>query len=235
MANEEDVAKPSALPPSMLLYQMSIGHYLSRALALAAKLKLADLLKDGPKNYGEVASATGTHAPSLRRVMRLLASARIFVEQENGDFTLTPIGEYLRSDVKGSMRASVMLFAGVGIQDAWKDLEYCVQTGEPAFRRTRPDGDPFSQMAEGPDAKIFDEEMATFAPQTSAAIAAAYDFSRFGSLVDVGGGNGALLIGILKANPSLRGIVFDMPHNADSAKNKIAEAGLASRCQAVGG
>ena len=219
----------------MLLYQMSIGHYLSRALALAAKLKLADLLKDGPKNYGEVASATGTHAPSLRRVMRLLASAGIFVEQENGDFALTPIGDYLRSDVPGSMRASVMLFAGVGIQDAWKELEYCVQTGEPAFRRTNPDADPFTLMAEGPNAKIFDEAMATFAPQTSAAIAGAYDFSGFQSLVDIGGGNGALLIGILKANPTLRGIVFDLPHNSDTAKDKIAEAGLASRCEAIGG
>lgn len=219
----------------MLLYQMSIGHYLSRALALAAKLKLADLLKDGPKNYAEVASATGTHAPSLRRVMRLLASAGIFVEQENGDFALGPIGDYLRSDVPGSMRASVMLFAGVGIQDAWKELEYCVQTGEPAFRRTNPDADPFTLMAEGPNAKIFDEAMATFAPQTSAAIAGAYDFSGFQSLVDIGGGNGALLIGILKANPTLRGIVFDLPHNSDTAKDKIAEAGLASRCEAVGG
>jgi len=235
MANQENVAKPSALPPSMLLYQMSIGHYLSRALALAAKLKLADLLKDGPKNYAEVASATGTHPPSLRRVMRLLASAGIFVEQENGDFTLTPIGDYLRSDVPGSMRASVMLFAGVGIQDAWKELEYCVQTGEPAFRRTNPDADPFTLMAEGPNAKIFDEAMATFAPQTSAAIAGAYDFSGFQSLVDIGGGNGALLIGILKANPTLRGIVFDLPHNSDTAKDKIAEAGLASRCEAIGG
>ncbi len=235
MANEENVTKPAALPPSILLYQMAVGHYLSRALALAAKLRIADLLKDGPRHYGEVAKATGTHASSLSRVMRLLSSAGVFVERHNGNFALTPLGEYLRSEVKGSMRASVMLFAGVGIQDAWKDLEYCVQTGEPAFRRTRPDGDPFSQMAEGPDAKIFDEAMATFAPQTSAAIAAAYDFSGFDSLVDVGGGNGALLIGILNANPNLRGIVFDMPHNADSAKNKIAEAGLASRCQAVGG
>src|SRR5208282_1099978 len=79
------------------------------------------------------------------------------------------------------------------------------------------------------------EAMATFAPITSAAVAAAYDFSAFGTVVDVGGGNGALLIGILKANPDLRGIVFDQPHAAEKATANIAAAGLQSRCQAIGG
>jgi SAM-dependent methyltransferase len=130
----------------------------------------------------------------------------------------------------------VLLFAGVEIQDSWKELEYCVQTGEPAFRRNSPDADPFSQIAQNPEqAKVFDEAMATFAPVTAAAVTAAYDFSRFSKLVDVGGGNGALLTGILKASPNLRGIVFDLPHVADKARNKIAEDGLQSRCEAIGG
>jgi len=130
----------------------------------------------------------------------------------------------------------VMLFAGEKIQDAWKELEYCVRTGEPAFRKESPDADPFSLMAQDPEStKLFDEAMATFAPMVSAAVAAAYDFSVFGAVVDVGGGNGALLIGILKANPNLRGIVFDQPHAAKSATEKIAAEGLSSRCEAVGG
>src|SRR5258705_5182419 len=109
MANQENVTMSSALPPSFVLYQMAVGHYISRALALAAKLKIADLLKDGPKHYGELAKATGTHAPSLNRVMRLLASAGVFVEQDDAHFALTTLGEYLRSDVPGSMLASVMM------------------------------------------------------------------------------------------------------------------------------
>lgn len=225
-----------AMPPGIVLYQMGIGHYFSRALALAAKLGIADLLKEGPRHYGDLAKATETHAPSLNRMMRLLASVGVFEERDNGTFALTPLGEYLRTGVPGSMRASVMLFAGVAIQDAWKELEYCVQTGEPAFRRNSPAADPFSQIAQNPEqAKVFDEAMATFAPMTAAAIAASYDFSAFRELVDVGGGNGALLIGILKASPTLRGIVFDLPHNADNARRKIAEAGLESRCRALGG
>lgn len=238
MATEPKVASAAApssssQPTSIALYEIAIGHYLSRALCLAVKLGIADQLKDGPRTYGALAGATGMHAPSLNRVMRLLATAGVFTEAENGNFALTPLGDYLRADVPGSMRASIMLFAGEGIQDSWKDLEYCVQTGEPAFRRKSPDADPFSNM--GADAKDFDDAMATFAPLTAKAMAAAYDFSKFGTLVDVGGGVGALLIGILQANPNLGGIVFDRPQSAERAKKRIAEAGLESRCEAVGG
>jgi hypothetical protein len=104
----------------------------SRALALAAKLGLADLLKDGPRGAGELAAATQTHAPSLARVLRLLASAGVFAERPDGRFALTPVGEPLRADALGSVRALVLLLAGVEVQDAWKDLEYCASRN--AFR-----------------------------------------------------------------------------------------------------
>jgi hypothetical protein len=227
-------SKPQALPPGVILYQLAVGHYVSRALHLAAKLGIADLLASGPREASELASASGTHAPSLRRVLRLLVSVGVFDEQADGRFLSTPLGEALRSDVPFSSRASVMLFAGVGIQDSWKELEYCVRTGQPAFRKHSPDGDAFSNM-DAEQAKVFDEAMATFAPATAAAIAAAYDFSRIGTLVDVGGGNGALLIGILGAHPHLRGIVFDRPEPAERARKKVHEAGLASRCEVVAG
>ena len=223
-------------PPGLALYRIGVGHYFSRAMALAAKLGIADLLKGGPRHYEDLAKATETHGLSLDRVMRLLASVGIFEERENGNFALTPLAELLRTGVPGSMRSSVLLFAGIGIQDAWKELEYCVQTGEPAFRKTSPDATPFTAFEQNPEqARIFDEAMATFAPVTAAAIAAAYDFSPFRKLIDVGGGNGTLLIGILKANPNLHGIVFDLPHAAEKARAKIAEADLESRCEAVGG
>lgn len=234
MATEN--TQPISEPPGLALYRIGIGHYFSRALALAAKLGLADVLKDGPRRYEEIAKATQTDAPSLNRVMRLLASVGIFEEREGGIFALTPTGELLRTGVPGSMRSSVLLFAGTGIQDSWKELEYCVQTGAPAFRKTSPDADPFTAIAQNPEmARVFDEAMATFAPMTAAAIAASYDFSPFRTLVDVGGGNGSLLIGILQANAHLRGIVFDVPQAAEKARAKIAEAGLQSRCEALAG
>jgi SAM-dependent methyltransferase len=217
-----------------MLYQLGVGHYVSRALHLAAKLGIADLLKDGPRPAGALAEATATHAPSLNRVLRLLASVGVFAEEEDGRFALTPLSELLRAGVPGSMRAAVMLFSGIGIQDSWRELEYCVRTGQPAFRRTSPDGDAFSQM-DAEQAAVFDEAMAAFTAQTAMAVAAAYDFSPFGTLMDVGGGNGALMIGVLQANSALRGVVFDLPRVIDGARPKIAAAGLASRCQAVGG
>jgi hypothetical protein len=220
----------------LALYWMSVAHYHSRALGLVAKLGLADLLKDGPRDARALAKPLELNAPALNRVLRLLASVGVLEEQADGAFALTAIGELLRSDVPGSMRASVMLFAGTGIQDSWKELEYCVRTGEPAFRKTSPHADPFTQMAQDPEAAAnFDKAMATFAPQTAAAVAAAYDFSGFGTLADVGGGNGALLAGILKANPRLRGIVFDQPHVAERAREHLRAEGFADRCQVLGG
>jgi hypothetical protein len=225
-----------ALPPGLVLYEMAIGHYVSRALDLAVRLGLADLLAAGPRDHRDLARESQTHAASLNRVMRLLASVGVFEGLPGGCFALTPLGELLRADVPGSMRAMVMLFAGVGIQDSWKELEYCVRTGEPAFRRHSPDADPFARMAVDPQAAaVFDRAMATFAPQTAAAVAAAYDFSPFRKLVDVGGGNGALLIGILKASPKLLGIVFDQPHVAERARQQVEAAGMRERCEVVGG
>jgi hypothetical protein len=237
-AEQPASSKPEtpALPPGHALYQMAMGHFVPRALALAAKLGLADLLKDGPRGARDLAAATQTHAPSLARVARLLASVGVFAELPDGTFALTPLGEPLRADAPDSVRALVLLFAGVEVQDAWKDLEYCVRTGDPSFRRTAPGTDPYALMAGSPEVTaLFDQAMATFAPWTAAAVAAAIDFSAFGRVADVGGGNGALLIGILKACPGLAGVVFDQPHAAARARERVAAAGLAGRCEVIAG
>ena len=226
-------AERPAMPPQMLLYQMAIGHYLSRALHVIAKLGVADLLSDGARGVEELAKATETHPSSLRRVMRLLASVGVFEEKEDGGFALTALGECLRADVPGSSRAMVLLFAGIGIQDSWKDLEWCVRTGEPAYRK-RGATDAFAEMAKDPaQAANFDAAMADFTKMTAVAVAAAYDFTPLGTIVDVGGGNGALLLGILKAYAHLQGVVADRPDVVERAKKEIAASGLGARCRAV--
>ncbi|MBV8138226.1 MAG: methyltransferase [Deltaproteobacteria bacterium] len=224
------------LPPQMQLYQMGTGHYLSRALGLATKLCIPDSLGNGARHYQDVAAELGAHPASLNRVMRLLASAGIFEEQAGGKFALTPLGNLLRSDVPGSMRAAVLLFSGEAIQSSWAELEYCVKTGQPAFRKLSPDArNVFDGFKDPQVAANFDEAMAAFTAQTALALVAAYDFSKFGKLADIGGGNGALLISILQGNPSLWGIVFDQPSSAERAGKRIADAGLEARCEAVGG
>jgi hypothetical protein len=236
MAAQENVAQARSLPPQLVLYQMAIGHYVSRALHVAAKLGLADLLNGGPRSYTELAQATATQAAALNRVMRLLASVGVFEEQENGRFALTPLGECLRAEMPGSMRAAVMLFGGARVQDEWRDLEYCVRTGEPAYRRrgvTDPFKDPLRSDPE--EAATFDAAMADFTKLAAIAVAAVYDFGPLHSVVDVGGGNGALLIGILRAHPTVRGVVFDRPEAVARANQHIADAGLSDRCRAVSG
>ncbi len=230
----KDSARPE-LPPQASLYHLATGHFFSHAIFLAAKLGIADLLADGPKRSEVLAEATGAHAPSLHRIMRLLASADVFEEQEDGCYALTSLGACLRTDLSGSARAMVMLFAGDRIQNNWKELEYCVRTGEPAYRKRGVD-DPFKDPVRGAeDYAIFDAAMADLTRQAAAAVADAYDFARIRVVADIGGGNGTLLIGILGAHPHLRGIVFDQPHAAERARKAIGENGLANRCEAVGG
>jgi hypothetical protein len=230
-----DIDERQQLPPQAVLYRMAIGHYVSRALALMAKLGIADLLAGGALGAEDLAAETETHAGALRRVLRLLASVGVVAEQEDGRFANTALGEYLRAGAPDSARAMVLLFAGVSIQDSWKDLEYCVRTGEPAFRK-RGVTDPFAEIAENPeDAANFDAAMAAGTRMTAMAVAASYDFSTSQTVVDVGGGNGTLLLGILAAHPHLDGVVFDLPEVADRGVAEVAAAGLADRCRTAGG
>jgi hypothetical protein len=224
----------SELPPPVALFRMVTAYYVSRAIWVAASLGIADHLAAGIRDAEGLARATETHAPSLRRVLRLLASVGVLDEGEDGGFSLTPLGQCLRSGVPGSMRAAVLLFGG-RTQDAWTELLHSVRTGEPAFARVF-GTDAFAYMTEHPDvAALFDEAMADWTTQVAVATAAAYDFSRFQAIVDVGGGNGTLLAGILGATPGARGIVFDLPHVAARTQARLDALGLSDRCRALGG
>jgi len=134
MAAHAAPPQPAQPPPQMVLFQMMSGYYVSCALYVAAKLCIADHLADGPRHYADLAKATSTHAPSLNRVMRLLASVDVFREEDAGKFALTPLGVLLRSGVPGSARAAALVWGGMTMR-AWSELEYSVQTGKPAFHR----------------------------------------------------------------------------------------------------
>src|SRR5262245_35561838 len=235
MAEQEPFTTSTNPPPFVTLFQMVTGYYISRALYVAAKLGIADLLQHGARPYDELARQTGTHAPSLYRLLRLLASAGVFAEQEKGHFALTPIGVYLQTEVPGSLHAIALQFAGPWHQQGWSDLLHRVQTGGIAFDHLFGMG-LFPYLAHHPDeAAIFDAAMTAFSTQTASAVVAAYDFSPFRTIVDVGGGHGTLLTAILQATPAARGILFDLPHVVEGAKEQIEAAGLAERCAVVGG
>jgi O-methyltransferase domain len=204
------------------------------AIHVAARLGIADLIDDGARAIDDLANRTHTHAASLRRVLRLLATAGLFAEDDEGRFSLTPIGTYLRSNVPGSMHAAALVFGGI-TQRMWGDLLRSVETGEPAFRRVL-GMDPFAYFAEHPEEGAhFDAAMAAFTTQIATAVAAAYDFTQFRQIVDIGGGSGALLAGILRAHPALKAVLFDLPQVVERAVPQLRVLGLADRCEVVGG
>ena len=214
---------------------MISGFRVSRAIYVAAKLGIADLLKDGPKSSEELARLTSTHPPSLHRVMRALASVGIFAEDEQGCFTLTPIGNTLQSKIPGSLRAWAILVLGEEDYQAWGDLLHTVRTGQTSFDHVFGMG-IFQYEAQHPEhAKIFDEAMANLIGVYNSAVLASYSCSSIEKLVDVGGGDGSLIVAILQTKPKMKGMLFDLPHVTEKAKQKITEAGLSGRCEVVAG
>jgi hypothetical protein len=176
-----------ALPPHVQLIQMATAYWMSRLLYVAAKLRLADHLAAGPKRAEVLAATTGTHAPSLYRVMRTLASLGLLTESTEHTFGLTPLGEALRSDAPGSAHASVLTLAGDWVWRGFEHLPYSVETGKSGLEKSL--GEPlFDWLAKHPqDASLFSETMVGFHGMEPAAVAEAYDFRGLQTLVDVGG------------------------------------------------
>ncbi len=233
MSEEVEMGAGASPPPATLL-QMMTGYWVSQALHVAAKLGIADLLADGPVDCEDLAAATDTHAPSLQRVLRALASVGVFTEVSPGSFALTPLAELLRTETPGSMRALAIMYAEEQYR-AWGELLHSVRTGEMAFDHQFGMG-YFAYLAQHPEAdRVFNEAMTGWTHQLVGAVVDVYDFSPFKTIVDVGGGYGALLAAILRSNPGTRGVLFEQPHVVASAEEQLVAAGVADRCTFVGG
>lgn len=221
--------------PRTAMMHMIHGFMLSQAIYVAAKLGLADLLKDGARSSEELACATAMHEPSLYRVLRTLAAIGILTETEQGLFGLTPLGETLRTDAVGSLRPLAICMGGQCNWQAWGDILHSVKTGESAFEHVFGTGF-FQHLDRHPDnAKQFVEAMNCCSTLYNEAIVAAYDFSQFEKIVDVGGGQGRLVSEILKATGTTKGILFDTPHLTPGAERLFEEAGIADRCETAAG
>ena len=213
---------------------MITGYWISQAIYAAAKFGIADHLKDGPRTIEQLAADTSTNADALYRLLRALASIGIFAEGPPRQFSLTPMAEALQSDIPGSKRA-LALMSGDEQFRAWAEIDYSIQTGKKAFDKVF--GKPiFDYLGDHLDkARIFDAAMVGIHGRESNAVHDAYDFSKIGTLADIGGGNGSQLIALLKSHPTMKGILFDLPHVIDRAKAQIESAGLSNRCRLVAG
>jgi ubiquinone/menaquinone biosynthesis C-methylase UbiE len=227
-------AEQSTSPGERLLH-IVLGYRVSQAIRVAVQLGIPDLLAEGPLNADNLAAATGSHAPSLYRVLRLVASEGIFAEDGDRRFSLTPMGEMLRRDAPGSLRPMSLVTTIDALWQAWGDLLHSVRTGETAFEHVN-GIEIFEYFRHHHDeSAVFDELMSFHTAPVTQAVASKFDFSRFSTVVDVGGGRGTLALGLLEALPHIRAIVFDQPAAANVAAQAIKDAGMADRCEAVGG
>ena len=221
-------AASQGLPPHIQLIQMGRAFIVSRTVYAAAKLGLADQLASGPKSAAELAGPMQVHAPSLHRLMRTLASLGVLTERTERRFALTDLGEALKTGAPGSARSSLIFSGSPWAQSGWDNLIYSVQTGKPGFDKAQ--GVPlFDYLAQHPeDASLFSEMMVGLHNQEPPAVASAYDFSVFETIVDVGGATGNMLATVLARYAGPHGILFDRPHVVKDAP-ALLEARLSDR------
>jgi hypothetical protein len=230
---EWNTTKAEAAARLLELIQMRL---ISEAIHVVAALGVADLLADGPKSADELARTTGADLQSLRRVMRALESFHVFSQDSAGRFELAPLGEFLKRDVTGSLHGAALFFGGETGPKLIRLFLECVKTGESAVQKLFGGQRVFEWLEADPEmTQLFNGVMTSFATLHITGLLEAYDFSPAKKIVDVGGGHGKNLCEILKRNPGMRGVLFDLPHAFEGGKNAIAQAGLADRCEVISG
>jgi hypothetical protein len=229
--------EPGGTPgaPQQHLLTLLAGKMISATICVLARVGVADHLTEGPRTVEELATATDTHAPTLYRFLRAAASVGVFAELPDGRFTLTPTGEYLRSDQPGTIRYLAYLYGEESVWNCFGSAIDTLRTGEPAGPKLRDGKGWFQYMDESPEyAEVFHKAM-TGVSNRASEVAESYDFSRFSTVADIGGGQGRLLAAILDKNPQARGVLFDTASAVAGAAPVLEENGVADRVECVVG
>jgi SAM-dependent methyltransferase len=217
------------------LAELMMGARISRAIDIAARRGIADLLGDETLSAENLASRAGLPAGSLRRLMRSLSYAGVFQEHADGRFSNNEVSAHLRDDAALSLRPMTMVLNDDAVLCGWSELETVLETGQPAFQRVN-GMSFFEHLAADPKRS---ENMARFMKSVygpaGPQIAAGFDFGRFSRILDVGGGQGHILADILRTHPYVRGAVFDLPRTAEVARRFLAAQDVADRAEVVAG
>jgi hypothetical protein len=228
-------ATPS-LTERAALRRMIMSHAVTHVIGVTARLGLTDALADGPLTIDELAARVGADPATLARFVRALVGLGLVEHTGDGRATLTSAGALLRQDIPGSIRDWALHMSHDYFQQVWSGgLEHSVRTGEAAFPLVHGMSN-WEYRHQHPELeRAFNRSMTAMSAQLIPSILAAYDFSPYRRVVDVGGGRGHLVTAIIDANPEARGVVFDQPSVADDARTYLAELGLLDRCEVVGG
>jgi O-methyltransferase domain/Dimerisation domain len=223
------------VPPPIAMLEMITELWAAQAITAAADLGIADALAKGPLSADELASAVNADADALSRLLRGLITRGIFRQRRDGRYDLTPLGNTLRSDADVSMAAFARFLGSPQHREHWSHLTDAVRTGRAVVPALR--GKPFFEyLTDDPElAEIFNGAMTSTSEFVIASLIAAYDFSPFATIVDVGGGHGRLLAAILGATPHSRGILFDLPQVVAGAPAVLEEQRVADRVRIAEG
>jgi hypothetical protein len=216
---------PSARDRAFMLVS---GFRATQLVRAVTELRIPDLVADGPRSAAELAEATDVMTEPLQRVLRALVSVGVFDEVDGGRFASTPVSDWFR-DRSGSMRGIALMLPAESYR-AFGDLMYSLKTGEPAFEHIY-SMSRWEQLAQEPEeSALFNSAMQFNTEAMRDAVASAYDFTGLRSVVDVGGGRGTLIAGLLKANPGLRGTVFDIETGLAETEAYLKKEGVHDRC-----
>ncbi|MCV7196231.1 methyltransferase [Mycobacterium angelicum] len=217
------------VPPPVAMMEMVAEMWAAQAITAAAQLGIADALANGPLSAEDLAAAVDADAGALRRLLRALISRGIFRQRRDGRYDLTPLADTLRRDAEISVDGWARWLGSPQHREHWTHLTDAIRTGRPVIQELR--GKPaFEYLAsEAELGEIFNSAMTGGSAVSIPPVIAAYDFSPYATIVDVGGGHGRLLAAILAATPGARGILFDLPQVVAGAPAMFAEHGVQNR------
>jgi hypothetical protein len=224
-----------SVPPPIAVLEKVLAAWTAQGIAVAAELKVADALADGPLAIDDLARRVGADPDALARLLRALISEGIFTRRRDGRYALNAQGSALRSDAPVSIAGMARWVGLPEHREHWSHLVDAIRTGKAVIPRLR-GMPPFEYLAQHPDlAAIFNEAMTSISQSTIVPIVAAYDFSPYPTIVDVGAGHGRLLAAVLEATPSSRGILYDLPDVVAGAPELLGQHGVATRVEIVAG
>ncbi|MFN0120456.1 MAG: methyltransferase [Blastocatellia bacterium] len=223
------------VPPSGQMMQLMFGFIPTLAVFTAARIGVADQLKNGPQSIEALAVATGMHAGSLRRLLRATASVGVFSETSPGVFSQTPMSATLCEDATDSLRSFALFWGADWHLQVWAALYDSVRLGQPAFEQIH--GQPIFAWFEEhrAEAAVFNNAMTSLSKSSGVAVTQGYDFTGVGKLVDIGGGHGFMLATIMEKYPEMQGVLYDAPSVIAGASDFMNNAALAGRAEAVAG
>jgi hypothetical protein len=222
-------------PPQAVMMDLLVGAWTAQAITVAVDLGVADALASGALSADELAAVVNADADALGRLLRALISRGIFRQRRDGRYELTPLADTLRSDGPASMAAMARWVGAAQHREHWSHLADAVRTGRAVIPELRGKG-AFEWLADEPElAAIFNQAMTNASGLSIAPVTAAYDFSPYPTIVDVGGGHGRLLAAILAATPAARGVLFDLPQVVAGAPTVLREHHAQDRVRIVEG